>query len=166
MVVPSGEAEASASAPPEALGWAEGWLAVPPPHPARRLTDSTPLRSRESVFFMVHFSFLQFTQNRAQKNALESTSRTRAFRFVVPPCFTPASRQGPYGVRTYSCALTGAPVAAYTGKPVVGAPLRDHVQQDLPYPLAPDRALCDVSSCLLFSSLRLRGVIQFRLGCE
>ena len=31
---------------------------------------------------------------------------------MVPPCFTSASRQKPYGVQTYSCALTGAPVAA------------------------------------------------------
>lgn len=31
---------------------------------------------------------------------------------MVPPCFTPASRQGPYGVLAYSRALTGAPVAA------------------------------------------------------
>ena len=68
---------------------------------------------------LLHGTFLLFiltgvTQIRVQKNALEECSRTRAFRFVVPPCFTSASRQGPYGVQSYSCALTGAPVAAYT----------------------------------------------------
>lgn len=42
------------------------------------------------------------------------TSRTRAFRFVVPPCFAPTSQSGPFSVQDnrYACAMTGAPVAA------------------------------------------------------
>jgi len=38
---------------------------------------------------------------------------------------------------------------------VVGAPLQDHLHQNLPYPFPPYRALCAVSFWLLFSSLRL-----------
>ena len=80
---------------------------------------------------------------------------------MVPPCFTQASRRGPYGVQPYSCALTGAPVAACTETlPQSAAPLRDHLPPDLPYPFPPYRVLCTVSSGLLFPSSRLRGVFN------
>ena len=49
---------------------------------------------------------------------------------------------------------------------VVGAPLQDHVHQSLPYPFPPYRALCAVSQWLLFSSLRLKGIIQFPFGLQ
>lgn len=86
---------------------------------------------------------------------------------MVPPCFAQTSRKGPYGVRAYSCALTGAPGIACAF--AVGMRLRNHVRRGLRYPFSPFRALCDLSTRVLFPSLPLLGVIQFStsgLGIE
>ena len=69
---------------------------------------------------------------------------------------SPAPRGSrPLGVQAYACAMTGAPVAAYT-EPVVGARLRDHVQRGLRTPSHQAGALFDGRPGLLFSSLPLR----------
>lgn len=69
---------------------------------------------------------------------------------------SPAPRGSrPLGVQAYACAMTGAPVAAYT-EPVVGARLRNHVQRGLRTPSHQAGALFDGRPGLLFSSLPLR----------
>lgn len=95
----------------EPVWWGSGgvgvWRGVPavpgvPPQPASRPRARAPDRSRDASFFMAHFLLSCSSKGGGipkseHKNALESNSRTRAFR-LVPPCFTLPRRQGPYGV--------------------------------------------------------------------
>ena len=74
------------------------------------------------------------------------------------------SRRRPCRVPAHSCAVTGAPVAAYAlGQSA--AQLQDHVRPALPCPFSPLGALFDGSSGVLFSSSSLR-ISIFEVLCS
>ena len=74
--------------------------------------------------------------------------KDESFRFVVPPCFTRASRRGPYGVQPYSSAMTGAPVAAYTRGSRCAAPRPCSPKPSVPVSTNPG-SLCRISMATL-----------------
>ena len=99
-----------------------------------------------------------------KKTPLNPNSRTRAFRLrgttLLHPCLTTGALWST-GILPRADGRSRRGLCLWQS----AAPLRDHLPQSLPYPFPPFRALCAVSLWLLFSSSRLRGVIQFRLGC-
>ena len=64
------------------------------------------------------------------------------------------SQRRPLGVPTHSCAVTCAHVVTYASSRSA-TQLQDHVRQVPPYLFTPTEALCDGSSCVLFSSSSL-----------
>ena len=82
---------------------------------------------------------------------------------MVPPCFASASRQGPYGVQTYSCAFTGAPVAAYAyARSRCAAPRPSSPKPSVPVPTNPGSLCRILTVTLLF--LAFEGRYSVPLG--
>ena len=83
---------------------------------------------------------------------------------MVPPCFTPASRQGPYGVQSYSCALTGAPVAACAYlRSRCAAPRPSSPKPSVPVPTNPGSLCRILTVTLLFLAFEGRYSVPFGL---
>ena len=71
----------------------------------KRRMDVRPCRRRRHMAI-----FVMLLHN---KKALDAFASRTNIMPVVPPCFTDPSRNRPLRVPTHSCAMTGAPVAAY-----------------------------------------------------
>ena len=83
---------------------------------------------------------------------------------MVPPCFTRASRQGPYGVQPYSCAFTGAPVAACAfSRSRCAAPRPSSPKPSVPVPTNPGSLCRILTVTLLFLAFEGRYSVPFGL---